>query len=123
MGDDPQDRAYPWYIPPQGGPLSDGNATKARRGGEVGVLNSGHSDVRGDIRGGGDIHPLMLENYIPVYCDSSDTIAMYGGGNVTGRKGETTVVRAEGYGPVPRKMETCMYDSADMDKDERGGGV
>ena len=50
--DDPQDRAEPWRIPTQGGPLYGSNTAESRHGGAVLVTASGPSN-RNDRPNGG----------------------------------------------------------------------
>ena len=61
LGDDPQDWAYHWGIPPQGGPLSRGYASTAQNNGAVVLPTFGGGDSGSGYRVGGDIHPFIME--------------------------------------------------------------
>ena len=60
----------------------------------MGICASGCRDVDGGIIGGGDIHPPPIEHHHPVYCDSSDTVAISGGIPKDGSTRENTAVGA-----------------------------
>ena len=84
------------------GPPYDGNASKARHAMTVGIPTSGSSNGDGGDRVGGDICPPLPEHHIPVYCDSSNTGAIYGVGKLVGSMGFIMLVGAGKDTPNPR---------------------
>ena len=73
LGDDPQDQANPFQIPPQGSLLICRNSSGARHVKAVGVTIFGGSYGNIGPRGNGDIIPPPIEYNHPVYCNSYDT--------------------------------------------------
>ena len=81
LGNYPQDWTDHWGIPPQGGPPFSRDEAAARYNGVVGVPAFG---------GGNKYH-------CPVHCNSSDTVAVSGGGAASESAGGTEVVGSREY--------------------------
>ena len=73
LGDDLQDQANPFQIPPQGSLLLRRNSFEVRHVNAVGVPIFGGSYGDSGPRGNGDILPPPTEYHHPVYCNSYDT--------------------------------------------------
>ena len=69
------------------------------------IPDDGRRNGGGGDRGGGDIFPLPLEHHRPVYYDSSDTGASYGGGTAARSTSVITVVGEGRCRPRPRGGE------------------
>ena len=66
----------------------------------MGVPIFGGNYVDSGSRGNGGINILPTEYYHPVYCDSYDTVDIYGDRTADGTMGETTMLEAGGCIPI-----------------------
>ena len=66
----------------------------------MGLPACGSSDGGGGTGGGGEILSPPPEKHQPIYCNSSDTGAICGGGTADGRTGDMAVVGARGSGHI-----------------------
>ena len=94
LGRVPQDWEDPWRVPPEGGLTASRNSAEAEHDKQVVLPTAGCGDDGSGFGGDGDVHPPPPEYRRPVYCDSSDTGAISGGGATDGSAGDPTVVGA-----------------------------
>ena len=71
----------------------------------MGIIASGRIYEGGGTRGGEYIRPTIPEHHFTVYCDSSDTVSMSGGGTSAGSRDAMAVAESGRYKPMPRVRE------------------